>query len=133
MFVVRLELHLQEVPVLLADDLTDECRQSLQVTQQSLQLGLQQGDPLLHVLPSLVQVRHHVVHDILSLETGQEKRSQRCCFRAGVRHHTKEHGIKRGGCLTSNACTDEDIPTSFFRGERTEVGLFLITLCLDKL
>lgn len=122
MFVIRLELHLQEVPVLLADDLTDESRQSLQVTQQSLQLGLQQGDPLLHVLPSLVQVRHHVVHDVLSLETGREKRSQWRCFRAGVRHHTKEHGIKRGGRLTSNACRDEDTPTSFFKGRENGSG-----------
>lgn len=67
-FVVRLELHLQEVPVLLADDLADECRQGLQVAQQRLQLGLQQRDPFLHVLATLVQVRHHVVHDVLSLQ-----------------------------------------------------------------
>lgn len=55
-FVVRLELHLQEVPVLLADELADEAGQCLQVAQESLQLGLQQRDPLLHVLPALVQV-----------------------------------------------------------------------------
>lgn len=71
MFVVRLELHLQEVPVLLADDLTDESWQRLQVTQKSLQLCLQQGDPLLHVFSSFVQVRYHVVHDVLSLEQGR--------------------------------------------------------------
>lgn len=53
-FVVRLELHLQKVPVLLADDLAYECRQGLQVAQQRLQLGLQQRDPLLHVLAALV-------------------------------------------------------------------------------
>lgn len=67
-FVIRLELHLQEVPVLLADDLADEPRQGLQVAQEALQLGLQHGDPLLHVLLPLVQVRYHVVHDVLSLE-----------------------------------------------------------------
>lgn len=68
MFVVRLELHLQEVPVLLADDLADQSRQGLQVAQEAFQLGLQHSDPLLHVFLPLVQVRHHVIHDVLSLE-----------------------------------------------------------------
>lgn len=54
--------------MLLADDLADEARQGLQVAQQGLQLRLQSSDPLLHVLLPLVQVRHHVVHDVLSLE-----------------------------------------------------------------
>lgn len=71
-FVVRLELHLQEVPVLLADDLTDEPRQGLQVTQQGLQLCLQHGNPLLHVLLPLIQVWYHVIHDVLSLEQQRE-------------------------------------------------------------
>lgn len=66
-FVVRLELHLQEVPVLLADHLTDEAWKRLQVAEQRLQFGLQQRDPLFHVLAPLVQVRDQVVHDVLSL------------------------------------------------------------------
>lgn len=66
-FVVRLQLHLQKVPVLLADQLADEARQRLQVAQQCLQLGLQQGDALLHVLAALVQVRDQLVHDVLGL------------------------------------------------------------------
>lgn len=54
--------------MLLADDLADESRQGLQVTQEALQLGLQHSNPLLHVLLPLVQVRYHVIHDVLSLE-----------------------------------------------------------------
>lgn len=84
-FVVRLELHLHEVPVLLADDLADESREGLQVSQQSLQLRLQQGNPLLHVLASLVQVRHHVVHDVLSLQQDRGNTLHALIFQTGVR------------------------------------------------
>lgn len=92
-FVVRLELHLQEVLVLLADDLADERRQGLQVAQQRLQLGLQQRDPLLHVLAALVQVRHHVVHDVLSLQRtdgggGCGRKGDRDVLSGGARAHT---------------------------------------------
>lgn len=54
--------------MLLADELADEARESLQVAQQRLQLGLQQGDALLHVLAALVQVRDQLVHDVLGLQ-----------------------------------------------------------------
>lgn len=70
-FVVRLELNLQKVPVLLTDDLANESRQSLQVTKESLQLSLQQPNPLVHVLSSFIQVRNHVIHDVLSLQQGR--------------------------------------------------------------